>query len=855
MTQGKEKPRGQLLQRDPVLWIGAIAYLAIILAYVFPGLDPEARYRAIEWYSLIPILLVTMAAPWVALPPVSSPFARHFWGAWTFALFMVFLVNVLRAFAGGLQDGWKLGVDVGYVLFYLSIVLALQVKPGRKARSWFWRRHDLYEVAGTGVFVFVLLLYFVLIPRAFSPDDFDSWIPSLILYFSLDVFIFLNLVYLRQTCSDPGWRIAYTWLALAAATWAATDSAEVLTYLGVISLPPLGPLDFLWYIPWIFVLLAARIRAHPVPSWFATVGMRRGPPPEDELLARPGWLVISALALPFIHFGVNLLGVMDPSTRNLREVVVLGSLLLLLTLSALHRRALKRRALTLLRKNREGEEYRKLLAAAVEKTPDAILIADADGTVQYANPAWKSRSGEGQRILGAQIEEVLPKDLVGGTNMGLASAIQEGVALDARYRRHNLDGEVEEEIISVSPVRDEEGRISLWVVIRNDVTYLAQLERQLSQAQKMESLGTLAGGIAHDFNNILGAIYGYGELLSLDMESDSTSQDDLRGLLTAAERAAELVSQILTFSRQGEELKKAFALESVVQEALSLLRATLPSTIEIKAEIEGENCTVLGVRHQVHQVLLNLGTNAAHAMGESGGILEVSLRPTELSEEAASGRGLSHGGPYLLLRVRDTGEGMDQKVMDRIFDPFFTTKEVGKGTGLGLSVVHGTVSSHGGGIWVESESGVGTTFEILLPCADPREVVVEEQEGPPPPGSGQRILVVDDEPMLASLAEQILRGLGYEVERFTESEEALARILGDSREIDALVTDQTMPHLTGLELARKARDVRPDLPILLTTGYSENLSPERLEGAGVNQVLLKPHSRGDLGWAVADLFS
>ncbi len=382
------------------------------------------------------------------------------------------------------------------------------------------------------------------------------------------------------------------------------------------------------------------------------------------------------------------------------------------------------------------------------------------------------------------------------------------------------------------------------------------LEIQLIQAQKMESIGTLAGGIAHDFNNLLTAIIGYSELASQELAPDQPACKHLQEVTTAGQRARDLVRQILTFSRKTAENRSAIDLPALIDECLGLLRASLPKTIDITTDITPGCGPILADRVQINQILMNLCSNAAHAMEETGGRLEISLRPTtRTADETGDPLGL-RGGTYLELTVRDSGHGMPEEVLKRIFEPYFTTKPAGQGTGLGLSVVHGIVRSHGGDINVESSEDGGTVFTVLLPQLDapaPAAWQEDADNGHDLTGRG-RILLVDDEPYLIDLGRRLLTRLGYEVEAVQSGQQAIDRIRADPERFDAVLTDLTMPRMTGLELGRHLYALRPDLPVLLTTGYDAGISQERLEQSNICLCLPKPYSSADLGRALGQVF-
>ncbi|MFH1010889.1 MAG: PAS domain S-box protein [bacterium] len=382
--------------------------------------------------------------------------------------------------------------------------------------------------------------------------------------------------------------------------------------------------------------------------------------------------------------------------------------------------------------------------------------------------------------------------------------------------------------------------------ILRDVTDRKRLEGQLRQAQKMEAIGTLAGGIAHDFNNILMAMLGYAEMAKIDLSEGSLAQSDLEEILRAGRRAKDLVRQILAFSRQIEQERKPITLHPVIKEVLRLLRASLPSTIEIRQNIDTNCGVVLADATQIHQVLMNLCSNAHHAMREKGGVLGVELSKIEVDADSARAVPNLREGSYVRLTVSDTGHGMDRATMERIFEPFFTTKGVGEGTGMGLATVHGIVTSHGGAITVYSEPDKGTTFRIYLPRLEAEAPEAMTQVEPIPTGE-EHILFVDDEEPLTRLGKQMLERLGYRVTTRTSSVEALEAFRSNPDKFDLIITDQTMPNITGMELADEMMRIRRDIRIILATGFSETVSPDKAKQLGVREYIMKPVAIRELG--------
>ncbi len=389
----------------------------------------------------------------------------------------------------------------------------------------------------------------------------------------------------------------------------------------------------------------------------------------------------------------------------------------------------------------------------------------------------------------------------------------------------------------------------LYTRLQKELTERRRMEDQLLQVQKMEAIGTLAGGIAHDFNNILGAIIGYTEISLHDLPEDTNARNNMTQVLQAGNRARDLVKQILAFSRKSNTDHKLIDLVPITKEVLRLVRASLPSTIEINACIAADVGLIMADPTQIHQVLMNLCTNAAHAMDDGGGCLNVVVAPLQVAAVNSHKYPELEPGNHVQLKVSDNGHGIDPAIMDRIFDPYFTTKEKDKGTGMGLAVVHGIVKSQKGCIRVRSQIGGGAAFEILFPVAENRSPHDDPFEAPLVRGN-ERVLFVDDEPALAHLGKTMLERLGYEARACTSPLEALEAFRADPLCWDIVVTDLTMPNMTGIHLAQKLREQRRHLPVVVCTGYSEQLTPAHVRSLGISGLLLKPLVLKDLSHEV-----
>jgi len=377
----------------------------------------------------------------------------------------------------------------------------------------------------------------------------------------------------------------------------------------------------------------------------------------------------------------------------------------------------------------------------------------------------------------------------------------------------------------------------------------AKVNAHLQHMQRLEALGTLAGGIAHDFNNILSAILGYTELAKINLNPDDATQKYLTPVLDAGKRAKSLVQQILTFCKQGESRKAPIDPSKVVKEALDLIRATIPSTIIIEQDIKPNLGVVIADETMIHQVVMNLCTNAFHAMEKSGGTLKVMLMPAAIGKRDRLNFPELDPGKYIKLVVGDTGYGMDETTKSRVFDPYFTTKESGEGTGLGLSTVHGIVKDHCGTIKLYSEVNLGTTFQVFLPLedsgSDPNQEIISNM-----PHGNENILLVDDETLLLNLGKEFLEGLGYSVQTRASSVDAFEAFQAKTDNYDLIVSDLTMPHMTGDLLAKEIRALRPDIPIIIYTGYSTKINEEKFKEIGINAVLMKPVTFQEMADAV-----
>ena len=495
--------------------------------------------------------------------------------------------------------------------------------------------------------------------------------------------------------------------------------------------------------------------------------------------------------------------------------------------------------------SRKSEErYRSLF----DRLTVGVYQSTPDGKFLDVNPAFITMLGcpDLETLLSTPVAAFYknPEEREQWKNL----AGKEGNSISMEVQWQKLDGTPLWVRESARVVRNKQGVVQYYEGVAEDITEYKRseenqknMEAYFQTAQRMEAIGTLAGGIAHDFNNILSAIMGYTEIaLFHEPSKDSLTRQSLKQVLLAGERAKDLVKQILAFGRQADKERKPMILKPLVKETLKLVRATLPSTIEIRQHIPTHTGYVMADPTQMHQVLMNLCTNAYHAMREKGGVLKVSLRDVELDPDYTAKYPDVHPGPYIELTVGDTGHGIKEKEVHRIFEPYFTTKEKGEGTGMGLSVVHGIVKEHGGAIRVHSEPGKGTTFTIFLPRIKAPEVEAKPEEITSLPTGGERILFVDDEPAINDICKRMLERLGYTLEARTSPIEALEAFRARPGKFDLVITDMTMPKMTGDELAKEIMAIRPDIPIILCTGFSERINEEKAQAIGIRGFVMKP---------------
>ncbi len=486
-------------------------------------------------------------------------------------------------------------------------------------------------------------------------------------------------------------------------------------------------------------------------------------------------------------------------------------------------------------------ENEERLKAIFQANPDPLVVYDVNGYPLYMNSAFSKVFGWTLDELKGRRIPFVPEDQIKIIKLKLKEIYEFGNPVSFETTRMSKDGKIIDVLLSASIIKNIQGIHNGLVVNLKDNTERKKLEAQLQQAQKMEAIGTLAGGIAHDFNNILFPVLGHTEILMHEIPENSPVHDRLKKIYNGAIRARDLVKQILTFSRQDSFELKSIRLQPVIKEAAAFIRSTIPTTIDISHDISDECKNVKADPTQIYQIIINLSTNAYHAMEEKGGELKIKLEQVNLDKSNIPAHDTNiKPGSYACLSVSDTGTGMDREIAGKIFDPFFTTKEKGKGTGMGLSVVHGIVESMNGFIHVDTGPGSGTEFQLYFPVEKYRSDKDEIKPAISITPNIKKIMLIDDEEPVVNVEKQMLEILGYKVISFTSSVKAMNVFEDNPHKFDMIITDMSMPKISGAELSEKMIKIRPDIPILMCTGFSENMSEEKAFEIGIKGLLIKP---------------
>ena len=504
-----------------------------------------------------------------------------------------------------------------------------------------------------------------------------------------------------------------------------------------------------------------------------------------------------------------------------------------------------------LERMKESEERFRIV---VEESPFGISLIDQEGNYRYIDPKFTEILGYNYHDIpngNAWFEKAFPN----------AEYRKQVISTWINDKKQSLIGESRPRTFTVTCNNSEQKEILFrpttmvsgdQLVLYEDVTEKKRIEAQLQEAQKMEAIGTLAGGIAHDFNNILFPLMGHAEMLKEDISVDSPLQENVDEIMHATLRAKDLVQQILTFSRQTEDEPKPIKLQHVVKEAIKLLQSTLPKTIDIQKYIDPNCGAVIADPTRIHQIVMNLSTNAYHAMEDTGGNLEIILRQVQIEHTQSEGFEIEPGD-YACLTVSDTGVGIEKQILDKIFDPFYTTKEMGKGTGLGLSVVHGIVKNYKGDVRIDSEPGNGTKVQAYLPVlkqsVERKTPEVAEQVQ----GGTEKILLVDDEEAIIKMEQQMLERMGYQVFTRTGSVDALEAFKANPDQYDLIVSDMTMPNMTGIRLSQEIKKIRPKTPVIICTGFSDQIDEERCKALDIQGYIMKPIVKNEFTNAIREV--
>lgn len=494
------------------------------------------------------------------------------------------------------------------------------------------------------------------------------------------------------------------------------------------------------------------------------------------------------------------------------------------------------------------------LLQVVEQATDIIITSDSKGVIQYVNRTFEDQFGYTKdEVIGKDVQLVLDESSKNSSFEKIYRSISEGEPFRQFVTVQRKDKSLFLSNMLVSQVKGNSDTVESLAIFIHDVSKEKLLEQQLQQAQKLEAIGTLAGGIAHDFNNILSAILGYAELISAEDNLSATLLEYTTEIQGAGLRASNLVSQILSFSRISERRKLDVDTVPIIKELEKMLRAMLPSSIDIKTNITQELGQIHAQPTQIHQILMNLCINSFHAMEKSGGTLTISAKMTNSNNQKFECQPTQFSSPRLCLSIQDTGVGMETEIKEKIFHTFFTTKKPGSGTGLGLSIVQDIVGSYGGEIEVQSAPGEGTTIDMYFPVVKGKVIEKTQKSSKTIKGNNEHLLWVDDEKALVRLYSKFFTKLGYKISGFTDSEKALQFFYNNEEDIDLVITDQTMPHFTGAELIARILKTHPQLPIILYTGYSSIFTSKDAESLGVTKYLQKPFSNTEMAKIIYDL--
>ncbi|MEM7415943.1 MAG: ATP-binding protein [Gemmatimonadota bacterium] len=807
-------------------WVAIALVCAVLLPFFVPLLDKRDLFAWGGWVGDVPMSLAALIAlghGWKGLPDGAEKRLWHWvWVAFLISLFAE-LVTVLLPERYS-NPASELSIDVLYLMYYLTIMLApVAALPASRRADWTPQllRHLALGLAGVG-----FLLYSQTVPYHVDPEG-VSWYPGLFLYAALDLVAVVIFLRARSHQSNSRLRSILALLAAIHLMYAIGDTAEGVLWLDAFVNERFSPLwDTAWWIPDILLVVGARL-AIATPD----AAVRRG---ETWYAERPdrGSLVCALCVIPFGHALLYYAGVLDPSFRSARDAVVVSYLLGVGVMVFLYFRAVERlRGDATSELELSEERYRSLAyartdglyraessrpvpidaaAPALTRTvEEAFEVADA---VDDEPPPWG-----GPPSVGRPLFSVL-RDAGIDTAAFLDEWVARGFSAATSVSYDAVDGSPRHATLALVGIVRQQRLERVWLA-RSDVTdernaqaQASSLGEELRQARKLESLGTLAGGIAHDFNNLLQPIVGFAEMAYEDVGDDpDAARESLARVMAASGKAADLVEQILAVSRRQPVRSEAVDINDVIRDAVKLVRAGLPPRINVVVELGDDLPSVDGDAARLHQVVMNLCTNAAQAIGDEVGDVTISTHAGD-------------GDPgEVIVTVRDSGAGVPPEVADRVFDPFFTTKPVGEGTGLGLSVVHGIVLSHDGEIDLDSSSS-GTTVTVRLPVGAHTPTDVDPAK--PLPGRPLSILLVDDDQAVISVTRRMLETEGHRVEAYVDPRLALERVRSGTDPFDVAVTDSWMPHMSGSDFARALREERPDIGLVLSSGYHFGAEPD-----------------------------
>ncbi|MDH3207523.1 MAG: ATP-binding protein [Gemmatimonadota bacterium] len=820
-----------VLAGDWVFWASLLMLAVGVAPYVVPLLD-AGQFWEWRWsYGDVPIAFGAFLAAIVGIGRVRGRAERRFWQLVAFAygaaLLAEFLSTLVQTSAGDI--GLHLAVESLYLVYILALFVASGVRPDYYDSAG-WRLTRL-RAAGLGGLALGLAIYFQIVPSAASADSIGPGHPNLYVFALLDLALVLTFVRACRDQEDVRWRRIFAGMAAVSAVQAVLDASEATLYLEAfyeMEIPPAW--DLPWFVPNVMFVFIARRHLGDPEHRSLPAGRRYEPRPDR------GMLIGVLASLPLLHFLLYAAGVLDPSLRDLREGILVLYLLCMGALALLYLSTLDRERERGTRELGLSEErYRSF----VTSRSDRMYRAEANHPIRLDQPRDTLLKALEHDLVIAEADEVPGRatsvadpvesigrplvDVLGPDSAHAHRILREWI--DSGYDLENFElsepgphGEPHYNRYSVIGIVEDAGLVRVWATA-SDVTdqrlaalETERLERELEHAQKMESIGAFAGGIAHDFNNLLLPIIGFTELAVADTGAeDEATRESLGQVLRASHRAADLVNQVLSVSRVQPRGDVAVRTQDVIREALGLIRPGLPTTLRIETSIDDACPPILGDPSRIHQVLMNLSSNAAQAIGSAHGSISISLRHDDCADPLAAPKG------WVVLEVTDDGPGVAPKVLDRVFEPFFTTRTASGGTGLGLSVVHGIVTSYGGQVTIASPAGQGARVTVRIPATDGVSSTGVADDCTP--STSLRVLVVDDEEAVAEVTHLMLQSGGHAAVSETDPAAALERIKAAEGRFDVLLTDYTMPGMTGLELARAALSCDPRLRVVIMSGF------------------------------------